>query len=638
MFGAKTIRSLWLAVFLLPAVIAAVIGTDAASASAPPAGGSAPGGPGAQSYLDRARKDCFGTARNNRSKLWFTVADGVLSDVFSPTIENSNVNTLQYVVTDGRTFSDLQQRDMTYSVRSPGATGMVCRVTSRDDEHGFKLVSDYIADPARASVLVRTTLKPLTGTSGKDIKDLKVYVRFDATIDNTGGGGATNAHPNDAVISDGTLISSDTETPSGPFAAQVVGALTANRPFRRASSGFAGTPSDGLSQLDTYHRLPYAYQRATAGNVVQTALVDSRPGRPFTLALGFGPTADEAAATARLSAGASYAGTYARYIGAWQAYDNTLNSNPEPSYYLSANVIKASEDKTYLGAFVASPTDPWGQAVPATTTHAGWTYREVFARDSYETFTGLLADGDRRSAREMVSFLFDRAQQPDGSFPRDSEVDGSVAPDLFGLTEIDETAYPLLMAWQAGGFAGQTAFYASHVRPAADYIVAHGPSTGAERWEEHPGYSPSTIAAEIAGLVAASKLAATANDPARARLYLATADDYQRNVKAWTVTTTGPYAPALLHPPFAERQPKRRRDLQPRQRQPPQRGSAPGDRRRIPRADSAWRAPGQRHGCPAVAQGGRPGPRINHVLWARLAPLRGQGDWKHRRLRRLLRA
>ncbi len=70
--------------------------------------GAAPGGPGAQSYLDIARKDCFGTARNTNSKVWFTVADGVLSDVFSPTIENSNVNTVQYIVTDGHSFADLQ--------------------------------------------------------------------------------------------------------------------------------------------------------------------------------------------------------------------------------------------------------------------------------------------------------------------------------------------------------------------------------------------------------------------------------------------------------------------------------------------------------------------------------------------------
>ena len=63
-----------------------------------------------------------------------------------------------------------------------------------------------------------------------------------------------------------------------------------------------------------------------------------------------------------------------------------------------------------------------------------------------------------------------------------------------------------------------------------------------ERWEEQSGYSPSTIAAEIAGLTAASAIAASHGDAARARLYQATADDFQRNIKSWTVTTTGPDA------------------------------------------------------------------------------------------------
>ena len=65
-------------------------------------------------------------------------------------------------------------------------------------------------------------------------------------------------------------------------------------------------------------------------------------------------------------------------------------------------MIKAAEDKTYPGAFVAAPADPWGQSMLAVTTHAGYTYRSVFARDSYETFTGLIADGDLASARQMV--------------------------------------------------------------------------------------------------------------------------------------------------------------------------------------------------------------------------------------------
>jgi glucan 1,4-alpha-glucosidase len=518
-------------------------GNPSGAASGSPSG-AAPDGPGGQSYLNLARKDCFATARNDTSKVWYSVADGVLSDTFSPTIENSNVSTLQYVVTDGHSFADMQQRDMTYTVSSPDRSGMVCRVISRDPKRGFEIVTDYLTDPARDSVLIHSSLQPLGQTTAAALARLKVYVRYDALIDNTGGGGPSNALPNDATIdpASGALVASDTDTPTGPFAAQVVGALVANQPFESESSGFVGTPSDGLSQLDSYDRLRFAYRSASDGNVVQTAQI-ADPTAPFTLALGYGPTASAAISTARASATAPYATTLASYEDGWHAYDATLHTPPAGrarSYYLSANVIKAADDKTYPGAFVAAPADPWGQSMLAVTTHAGYTYRSVFARDSYETFTGLMADGDLTSARQMVSFLFDRVQQADGSFPRDSLVDGSVAPDTYGLYEIDEDAYPLLMAWDAG-FAGDKALYADHIRPDADFIVAHGPSYGEERWEEHFGYSPSSIASEIAGLVAASHLASAAGDPARASLYMATADDYQRNVKAWTVTDTGPY-------------------------------------------------------------------------------------------------
>jgi glucoamylase len=542
------------AVLLLATWLAA---TAPASPRSPAPSGQAPGGPGATSYLDIARKDCFGTARNTTSKVWFTVADGVLSDVFSPTIENTNVNTVQYVVTDGRSFTALQQRDMTYAVSSPDPSGMVCRVTSTDRAHRFRLISDYVTDPARDSVVIHTTLVPVRGYA-RSVRNLKVYVRYDATIDNTGGGGKVNGGPNNAIIDPGTtaLVSSDAKAPKGPFSAPVVGALLANHPFLEESSGFVGSSSDGLSQLDAHHRLVKDYRSATDGNVVQTARVDMTPGRPFTLALGFAPNARGAIAAARGSAAQPFARTLRRYIASWRNYDAPLRRPPRSlagltksrdaamrrTYWVSANVIKAAEDKTDIGAFVASPTDPWGQSVPAATTHAGWTYREVFARDSYETFTGLLADGDTASARDMTLFLFDHVQQPDGSFPRDSELNGAVAPDTFGLSEIDEVAYPLLMAWQAG-LAGKVSFYRHHIRPAADYIVDHGPITGAERWEEHPGFSPATIASEIAGLVAAGKLATAAGDTARADLYFATADDYQRNVKRWTVTTTGPDGP-----------------------------------------------------------------------------------------------
>ncbi|MCV4771258.1 glycoside hydrolase family 15 protein, partial [Escherichia coli] len=70
---------------------------------------------------------------------------------------------------------------------------------------------------------------------------------------------------------------------------------------------------------------------------------------------------------------------------------------------------------------------------------------------------------------------------------------------------MDEVSYPLIMAWQLGRFDSKT--YLRNVKPAADFIVRKGPATPQERWEEESGYSPSTIAAEIAGLVCAADIA-----------------------------------------------------------------------------------------------------------------------------------
>jgi glucoamylase len=242
------------------------------------------------------------------------------------------------------------------------------------------------------------------------------------------------------------------------------------------------------------------------------------------------------------------------YERQWQRYDSRLR---RPSarlgfaaarqYYRSVNVVKASEDKTFPGAIAAGLASPWGQAVAANTIvngkpHYFGSYREVFARDLYEAFTGLLVAGDVRTARATTRFLFEDQQQADGSMPRNSLENGEVAPDTGG-TQLDETSYPILMDWQSG-LAGDRRLYRKHVIPAADFLVHHGPTDGVERWEEQNGFSPSTIAAEIAGLTAAAHIASVNGDPLHAAVYQATADDFARNIKGWTVTNTGPFTPS----------------------------------------------------------------------------------------------
>src|SRR5260221_14775429 len=104
-------------------------------------------GAGALSHFDLARKDCLGTARNTTSKVWFTLANGVLSDVYYPTIDNTNVKTLQYIVTDGSTFTDLQERNTTYTVQTLGKQMLDCRVTTTANSGKYRIVTDYVADP-----------------------------------------------------------------------------------------------------------------------------------------------------------------------------------------------------------------------------------------------------------------------------------------------------------------------------------------------------------------------------------------------------------------------------------------------------------------------------------------------------------
>jgi glucoamylase len=454
---------------------------------------------------------------------------------------------------------------MTYTV-SADPTGMACTVTSTDSDHGYRLVTTYVTDPARDTVLMHTTLQAIPG-SHVNLAGLHLYARLDAHVNGNGGGGSDNAGANSGVVDTSTgspvpvVFSTNTVTnaTNRDYAAPTYMALAAGSPAHAASVGYAGTISDGLVELDSARSLT-SYDSAPDGHIVATSDVTPAHGHSVTLALGFGRSQAQALATSGSSLRQPFGHIESKYENGWHGYDRGLRQPPSHfpgtspgqaarmrgAYWLSANVIKASEDKTFPGAIVASLASPWGQSVPAGVLANGepsyfGSYREVFSRDQYEAFSGLLVDGDLATARAATRFLLEKQQLPSGAMPRNSLLNGKAAPDTGGL-QLDEVAYPILMTWQAG-LSGDNALWRQHIKAAADFLVANGPSDGAERWEEQSGYSPSTIAAEIAGLTAASVIAAQHGDAARARLYQATADFFQRSIKSWTVTTSGPDGP-----------------------------------------------------------------------------------------------
>ena len=220
------------------------------SAAAPPADD----GPGALSHFDLARKDCVGTARNTTSKVWFTVANGVLSDVYFPTNDNTNVETLQYIVTDGSNLTDLQTRDTTYTVKATDDRALTCQVTRTDKSGRYKIVTDYTTDPSRPTVLIRSKFVALKGR----LSDYHLYVRHDPTLNGNGGGlretGTTAAPTTEAWqggrphAADGSDMVTKTNAANRDYAIPVYSAIDVSAACtRRPTASQAGTATGSSS-------------------------------------------------------------------------------------------------------------------------------------------------------------------------------------------------------------------------------------------------------------------------------------------------------------------------------------------------------------------------------------------------------
>ncbi len=493
---------------------AMVLGLGAASA-----GAAAPGAPGAKTAWVPADKEGFGTASSRESKVWHTLRGGALSEVYFPDLGTPSVRSLEFVVSDGKTFTD-RESDARHRVALADSRSLTYRQVTGSRAHGWTLTKTWVTDPARNTLLARVRLD-----SQRD-RPLKLYVLYDPALANSG--------DDDSGRSRGsTLLSSDGKAAS---------ALVTAPALRAGSSGFLGV-SDGWTDLRPDHRLDWRHETAGPGNLVQTGLTSltGRPGRrELTLALGFGRGEPGAADAARGSLDAGFHRVARRYQHGWHDYLSTLRRPPAASrrhrtlYSVSAMVLAALEDKTFVGASVASPSMPWAWGDGETENPSG-PYHLVWARDLYQVATAQLVAGDRPAAVRLLRYLFERQQKPDGSFPQNSEVDGT---QRWENLQLDEVGLPLLLAWQLRAFDPAT--WRDHVKPAADFLLANGPVSPQERWENQSGYSPATIAAEVAGLVAAADIARRNGDAAAAGRYLATADHWRERVDDWTVTTNGP--------------------------------------------------------------------------------------------------
>ena len=555
------------------ALLAACAGDRSA---APDAEIAAPGAPGAPATWSNAEKTAIGTSYEAYdaagqfsdasstapiSKLWFSLGKDRITEVMWGLIHEAQIREIRFLLVGPEGIVEPSATEI--QIDGDGlpvapASSIVLTYPNLDQS----VTVTVFTDPDRDALVVNA------GLSSALPDGVRLFAYIDPAMANTGSGdraqivdGGLHAHEGDAHL----------------FARLASGAA------EEVSVGYAGVSAGlvdlGDGDLDT----PYS-QALEVGNVAgviafdfdqESAVQTKAPATgalplSSTLIVGFGATADAAKTVAVEAANVSAGDTYAKYAEQWQAYLQGLEHLPELAAesgdggalaYMSAINLKIMEDKTFAGALIASLSNPWGETAPADQPQTG--YKAVWPRDFFQVASAFSAMGDEETARAAYRYL-PMVQVTDetpgnsgvtGWFLQKTHVDGEIE---WVAIQQDQTAMPIMLGWKLwkdGVLSDDEVAesYRSMLKPAADFLVNGGrPNilwntefeaflgyTQQERWEEQEGYSPSTVAAVISGLVTAADLAERFGDPADAVTYLETADRLEANLEAWMFTTNG---------------------------------------------------------------------------------------------------
>lgn len=494
------------------------------------------GAPGLPATWASARKQAVGTALGEHSRVWFTVAEGVLTEVYYPNVDCPNQRDLQLLITDGGELFHEERRDLLHEIEWLEDGIPAFRIVSRDPAGRYRLVKTICTDPEADCVLVHVAFEPL-------VEAARHYRLFLLWAPHLGNQGADNH---------GVTYHDNTECDwLVAWRNTYYAAITATVPFSRMSVGYVGH-SDGWQDVHRHRRMEWVFPAAGPGNIALTAELDLPPNNEFTLCLGFGGSeraAIDAASDCLHRRG--FTSVLKAYMDGWRDYQAGLLDLAAHSgdggrlYRRSVAVLRTHMDKQQPGAGVASLSIPWGETVRADEPSGG--YHLVWPRDLYQHAMGLFAAGDRETPVEVLHYLRSR-QQDGGHWLQNFWVDGR--PYWEGL-QLDEVGYPVLLAqrlWQEG-LLDEVPY--PLVQRAADFLVGHGPLTPQDRWEETRGYSPHTLAVVVAALYAAAIVAEAAGKAPQAATYRSVAQGWARRIEDWTFTDCGRLLPG--HPEHYER-------------------------------------------------------------------------------------
>jgi glucoamylase len=482
------------------------------------------GWPGIPPRWTSSAKCGVGTALNPSSRVWFTLSHGIINEVYYPRVDQACIRDLGLIITDRNSFFSEEKRHTEHTVTYLAKGVPAFHLENTCNQHRYRIEKEIVTDPVRDAVLQSIRFVPLEG----ELEDYSLYVLLAPHLGNHGSG-------NSGWVGDfkGTpMIFAQREDNALALACSV--------PWLDRSVGYVGF-SDGWQDLQRHKQMTWSYPAAENGNIALTGQVDLRAGNgSFVLALGFGLNRAEAGHRARTAILEGFEPTKQVYIAEWKNWQETVSpldgggSDRRNLYHISTAVLRAHEAKRFPGGIIASLAIPWGFAKGDDDLGG---YHLVWPRDLVETAGGLLAAGAAEDARRVLRYLH-VTQEADGHWSQNTWLDGT--PYWNGV-QMDETAFPILLvdlAHREGVLDDdELADLWSMVRQAAGFIVRNGPVSPQDRWEEDPGYSPFTLAVEIAALLTAADLADLNQEPELAAYLRETTDAWNSNIERWTYVT-----------------------------------------------------------------------------------------------------
>lgn len=440
------------------------------------------------------------------SRVWFTVAEGILTEVYYPRIDIPQIRDLGFIVADDRGFWVELRRLGEYEVRLPKPGVPAVTIIHRHSRFTFTL--RVCPSQRRDTLLIHYQLE--------GDQDLRPYALLAARL----GGDARNNFATVAKHNSRTVLWAE----QGPFGlALMAGNDDGSDAWQRCSVGCLGA-SDGWQDFDRHGRMSWQYDAAGPGAV---SLMGELP-RQATLALGFATSKESAATLALASLMDDFETVWDLQCRAWESWLGMCRLPALPDHLndmlsLSAMVLKVHQDRTYVGAAVASLAVPWGE-----TSESRGGYHLVWCRDLVETAGALVAMGAYEDARDVLRYLT-ATQQEDGHWFQNQWLGGEA---FWQGIQLDEAAFPVLLA---ASLRDQNALVdipvTDMVHRALSFIAREGPITGQDRWEEDPGINTFTLAIAIAALVEGS----TFLDGESVEFALQLADSWNARLEEWTV-------------------------------------------------------------------------------------------------------